>query len=235
MSLKQSWVLKPEWSQCSHCVLQILLWWRIKLDWDLISFVFFATSFTFCLLRGTTAITLVAILKAFILVLLLIYRTLKIFIQFSHPVMSTSLWPNGVQHARPPCPSPTLRAWLNSSQLSRWYHPTITSSGVPFSSCLQSFPASGSFQMRQFYASGAQSIGASASASVLPMNIEDWFPLGLTGWITLQSKGLSRVFSNTTVQDINSLALSFLYSPTLTSIHDNWKNHTFDRWAYLGK
>ena len=107
-------------------------------------------------------------------------------------------------------------------------HPTISSSVVPFSSCLQSFPASGSFQISQFFTSGGQSIGASASASVLPTNIQDWFPLGLTGLISWQSKGLSRVFSNTTVQSISSSVLSFLYSPTLTSIHDYWKNHSFD-------
>ena len=98
----------------------------------------------------------------------------------------------------------------------------------PFSSHLQSFPASGSFPMSQFFASGGQSIWVSASTSVLPMNIQDWFPLGWLGWISLLPKGLSRVFSNTTVQSINTLVLSFLYSPTLTSIHDYWKNHSFD-------
>ena len=104
------------------------------------------------------------------------------------------------QHARPPCPSATPRAYSNSCPLSRRCHPTFSSSIVPFSSCLQSFPTSGSFPMSQFFASGSQSIGVSASASVLPMNIEDWFPLGWTDWISLQSKVLSRVFSNTTVQ-----------------------------------
>ena len=104
-----------------------------------------------------------------------------------------------MQHARLPCPSPTSGTCSNSCPLSRWCHPTISSSVVPFSSCLQSFPASGSFPVSQFFTTGGQSIGASASASVLPMN-EDWFPLGLTGLISLQSKGLSRVFSNTTVQ-----------------------------------
>ena len=120
--------------------------------------------------------------------------------QFSHSVVSDSLQPHGLQQARLPCPSPTPVACSNSHPLSRWCHPTILSSVVPFSSCLQSFPASGSFPMSQFFASGGQSIGASASASVLPMNIQDSFPLGWTGWISLQSKGLSRVFSNTTVQ-----------------------------------
>ena len=104
----------------------------------------------------------------------------------------------------------------------------VSSSVIPFSSCLQSFPASGSFPMSQFFAVGGQSIGVSASASVLPTNIQDWFPLGFTGWITLQSKGLSRVFSNTRVQKHQFLALGFLYSPTLTSIPDYWKNHSFD-------
>ena len=120
--------------------------------------------------------------------------------QFSHSVVSNSLWPHGLQHARPPCPSSTLGVHSNSCPLSQWGHPTISSSVVPFSSCLQSFPASGSFQMSQFFPSGGQSIGVSASASVLPMNNQDWFPLGWTGWISLKSKGLSRVFSNTAVQ-----------------------------------
>ena len=114
--------------------------------------------------------------------------------------MSDALWPHGLQHARLPCPSPTSGDYSNSSPLSRWCHPTISSSVVPFSSCLQSFPASGSFQMSQFFTSGGRNIGVSASASVLPMNTQDWFPLGWTNWTFLQSKGLSRVFSNTTVQ-----------------------------------
>ena len=105
-----------------------------------------------------------------------------------------------LQHARLSCPSPTPRACSNSCPLSRWCHPTISTSVVHFSSCLQSFPASGSFTMSQFFASGGQSIGVSASTSVLPMNTQDWSLLGWTGWISLQSKGLSRVFSNTTVQ-----------------------------------
>ena len=121
-------------------------------------------------------------------------------VQFSCSIVSDSLQPHGLQHARLHCPSPTPGAYSNSCPLSRWYHPTISSSVVPFSSCPQSFPASGSFPMSQFFASSSQSIGASASASVLPMNIQDWFPLGWTGWIPLQSKGLSRVSSNTTVQ-----------------------------------
>ena len=121
-------------------------------------------------------------------------------VQFSRSVMSDSLQPHELQHARPPCPSPTPGAHPNPCPLRRWCHPTISSSVVPFSSCPQSFPASGSFQMSQLFASGGQSTGVSTSASVLPMNTQDWSPLGRNGWISLQSKGLSRVFSNTTVQ-----------------------------------
>ena len=121
-------------------------------------------------------------------------------LQFSRSVMSDSLRPHGPQHARPPCPSPTPGVHPNPCPLSQWCHPTISSSVIPFSSCLQSFPTSGPFQMSQLFASGGQIIGVSASASVLPMNTQDWSHLGWTGWISLQSKGLSRVFSNTTVQ-----------------------------------
>ena len=120
-------------------------------------------------------------------------------VQFSRSAMSDSLWRHGRQHARPLCPSSTPEACSNSCPLSQWCHPTI-SSVVPFCSWLQSFPASGSFRMSQFFTSGGQSIGTSGLASVLPMNIQGWFPLGLTGLIFLQPKGLSRVFSNTTVQ-----------------------------------
>ena len=120
--------------------------------------------------------------------------------QFSCSVVSDSLWPHGLQHAKLPCPSPTPGAYSNSCPLSWWCHPTI-SSVVPFSSHLQSFPASGSFQISQLFASGVQSIGVSASTSVPPMNTQDWSPVGWTGWISLQSMGLSRVFSNTTVQN----------------------------------
>ena len=121
-------------------------------------------------------------------------------VQFSHSVVSNSLWPHGLQHARPPCPSPAPRVYSNSCPLIRWCHPTISSSVVSFSSCPQSLPASGSFQMSQLFTSGGQNVGVSASTSVLSMNTQDWSPLGWTGWICLQSKGLSRVFSNTTVQ-----------------------------------
>ena len=120
--------------------------------------------------------------------------------QFSHLVVSDYIWPHEPQHSRPPRPSPTCRVYPNSCPLSWWCHPTISSSVIPFSSCPQSFPASGSFPMTQLFTSGGQSTGLSASTSVLPMNTQDWSPLGWTGWISLQSKGLSRVFSNTTVQ-----------------------------------
>ena len=149
-------------------------------------------------------------------------------VKFSHSVVSNSLPPHGLQHARPPCPSPTPGVYSNSCPLSRWCHPTISSSVVPFSFRLQSFSASGSFQMSQLFTSGGQSIGVSASASVLRMNIQDWFPLGWTGCVSLWSKGLSRVFSSATVQKHQFFGTCFLYSPTLTSIHDYWKNHSFD-------
>ena len=120
--------------------------------------------------------------------------------QFSSVTQSSlTLQPHGLQHDRLPCPSPTPGAYSNSCLSSQWCHPTISSSDVPFASCPQSFPASGSFPMSQFFTSGVQSIGVPASASVLPINIQDWFPLGWTRWIFLQSKGCSRVFSNTTV------------------------------------
>ena len=121
-------------------------------------------------------------------------------VQFSHSVVSCSLWPHGLQHARPPCPSPTLGVYSNSCPSSRWCHPAISSSVVPFSSCPQSLQASESFPMSQLFASGGQSTGVSASTSVLLMNTQDLSPWGWTGWISLQSKGLSRVFSNNTVQ-----------------------------------
>ena len=121
-------------------------------------------------------------------------------VQFSCSVMSNSLQPHELQHARPPCPSPTPGVHPNLCPLYQWCHPTISSSVILFSSCPQSFPASGSFPISQLFASGGQSTGVSVSTSVLPMNTQDWSPLGWSGWISLQSKGLSRVFSNTTVQ-----------------------------------
>ena len=129
-----------------------------------------------------------------------LYYKLYSSVQFSRSVMSDSLRPHRLQHARPPCLSSTPGVYSHSSPLSRWCHPTISSSVVPFSSSPQTFPASASFRMSQFFASGGQSIGVSTLASVLPMNIQDWFSLGWTGWISLQSKGLSRVFSSTIVQ-----------------------------------
>ena len=134
-------------------------------------------------------------------------------VKLSHSVMSDYLRPHGLQHATRPCPSPTPWACSNSCPLSQWCHPTISSSVIPFSSCLQTFPSSQSFLMSQFFTSGGQSIGVSASASVLPMNIQDWFPLGWTCWISLQSKKLSRVFSNTIVQkdQFFGTQLSFLF------------------------
>ena len=155
--------------------------------------------------------------------------------QFSRSVVSDSLWPHGLQHTRPPCPSPTPGVYSNSGPLSQWCHPTISSSVVPFSSHLQSFPASGSFQMNQLFVSSGQSIGASASTSVLPMNIQDWFPLKWTGWISLQCKGLSRVFSNT-----SSKASIFWHSaffivqlsyPHMTT----GKTRALTRWTFLAK
>jgi len=132
-------------------------------------------------------------------------------VQSSCSVVSDFLRPHGLQHARPPCPSPTPGACSNSCPSRQWCHPTISPPVVPFSSCLQSFPASGSFLRSQFFTSGGQSIGVSTSASVLPMTIQDWFPLGLTGLISLLSKELSRVFSNTTVQKHQFLGAQFSY------------------------
>ena len=137
-----------------------------------------------------------------IIVLVLIHQTFQsnTIIQFSHSVVFDYLGPLEPRRARPTCPSPTPGVHPNPCPLSQWCHPTISFSVIPFSFCPQSFPASGSFQMSQLFASGGQSIGVSASASVLPMNTQDWSPLGWADWISLQSKGLSRVFSNTTVQ-----------------------------------
>ena len=149
-------------------------------------------------------------------------------VQFACSVMTESLWPHGLQHARLPCPSATPGAYSNSSPLSWWCHPTISSSVIPFSSHLQSFPASGSFQMSQFFTSGGQSTGVSASASVLPINIQDWFLLGLNGLIPCSPRDSQESFSILQFKSINSLALSFFYSPSLTSTHDYWKNHSFD-------
>ena len=124
-------------------------------------------------------------------------------VQFSHSVVSDSLWPHELQHTRPPCPSPIPRVHPNPCPVCWWCHPTISPCVIPFSSCPQPCPASGPFQMTQIFTSGGQNSGVSASTSVLPMNTQDWFPLGWTGWISVQSKGLSGVFSSTTVQQHN--------------------------------
>ena len=149
--------------------------------------------------------------------------------------MSNSFQPHGLQHARPPCPSPSPRVYSNSCPLSWCCHPTISSSVIPFSSCLQSFPASRSFQMSQFFASGSWSIGVSASASVLLMNIQDWFPLGWTGWISLQSRDAQESSPVPQFKSINSSVLNFLYSPTLTSIHTTGKTIALIRQTFVGK
>ena len=140
---------------------------------------------------------------------------------FSHSVVSDSLRPHG--HAKPPCPSPSPKACSNSCPLSWWCHPTISSSVIPFSSCLQSFPASGSFPMSWLFTSGGQKIGASASASVFPMNIQYWFPLGWLVWSPCQPRDSQESSSAQQFKSIDSSVLSFLYGPTHTSIHDYWK------------
>ena len=149
-------------------------------------------------------------------------------VQFSCSVVSHSLQPHGLQHIRPPCRSPTPGVNSNLCPLSLWCHPTILSSVIPFSSHLQSFPALEYFPMSWFFTSGGQSIGVSASASVLPMNNQDWFPLGLAAWISLQAKDSQKSSPTPQFKSINSSVLSFLYSQTLTSIHDYWKSHSFD-------
>ena len=149
-------------------------------------------------------------------------------VQFSCSTMSDSLWPHGLQHARLPCPSPTPRACSNSCPSSQWCHPTISSSIVPFSSCLHSFPASGSFPMSQFFASGGQSIGASASASVLPILFRIDFLYHWLVWSPCSPRDSQESSPTPQFKSISSLAFSFLYGPTLTSLHDYWKNHSFD-------
>ena len=149
--------------------------------------------------------------------------------------MSNSLWPDGLQHARLPCPSPSPRACSNSCPLGQWCHPTISYSVGPFSSCSQSFPASGSFPVSQLFASSGQNVEASASASVLPMNIQCWFPLGWTGWISLQSKGVSGVFYDTTVQKHHFQGSAFLivqlWHPHMTT----GKTIALTMWTFVGK
>ena len=149
-------------------------------------------------------------------------------VQFSHSVVSNSLQPRGLQQARLPCPSPIPGACSNPCPSGWWCHPTISSSVIPLSSHLQSFPASGSFPRSQFFTSGGQNIGVSASTSVLPMNIQDWFPLGWTVWVSFSPTDSQESSPTPQFKSINSSVFSFLYSPTLTSIHDYWKNHSFD-------
>ena len=157
-------------------------------------------------------------------------------VQFSCSVVSDSLWPHEPQHARPPCLSPTPRAYSNSCPLSRWCHPAISSSVVPFSSCPQSIPASGSFPMSQLFAWGGQSIGVSASASVLPMNTQDWSPSGLTGWISLHSKGLSRVFSNNHSSKASIFQCSAFFTVQLSHPYiTTGKSIALTRWIFVGK
>ena len=149
-------------------------------------------------------------------------------IQFSRSVVSDSLQPHDLRHARPSYPSPTPGVYSNSCPSNRWCHPAISSSVVPFSSCPQSLPESGSFPMSQLFAWGGQSTGVSALASFLAKNTQDWSPLEWTGWMSLQSKDSQESSPTPQVKSINSLALIFLHSPTLTSIHDHWKNHSLD-------
>ena len=154
---------------------------------------------------------------------------------FSHSGVSSSLWLHGLKHTRRPCPPPTPGACSNSCPSSWWWHPTISSSVAPFSSCPQPFPESWSFPMSQVFTSSGQSIGASASASFLPTNIQGWFPLGLTSLISLLSKGLLRVFSALQFERINSSALNLLYGSTLTSVHDYWKIKALTIQIFIGK
>ena len=156
-------------------------------------------------------------------------------IQFSLSVVSDSLQLHGLQHARPPCPSPAPRVYSNSDSLSWWCHPSISSSVVPFSPSLQSFPASGSFPVSQLFASSGQSIGGSALASVLPVNIQIWFPLEWLVWSPCSPRDSLESSPAPQFKSINSLALSFLYSPTLRSIHDYWKNHQFSSVQLLSR
>jgi len=149
--------------------------------------------------------------------------------------MSNSLWLDGLQHTSLPCPSPTPTACSNSCPSSQWYHLAISSSVIPFSSCLQPFPASRSFPVSQFFTSGGQNIGVSASASVLPMNTWDWFPLGWTGWISLQSKGLSRGFSNTTVQASILQRSTFFIIQFSHPYVTTGKIIDLTRWTFVGK
>ena len=149
--------------------------------------------------------------------------------------MSDSLWPHELQHTRPPCPSPTPGVYSNACPLSRWCHPTISSSVVPFSSCPQSLPASESFPMSQFFAWGGQSIGVSTSASVFPMNIQHWFPLRWTSWISLLSKGLSRVFSSTIIQKHQFFGVQVFMVQLSHPYMTTGKTIALTRWTFVGR
>ena len=149
-------------------------------------------------------------------------------VQFSHSIMSDSLQPHESQHTRPPCPSPTPGIHSDSHPSSQWCHPAISSSVVPFSSCPQSLPASESFPVSQLFSWGGQRSGVTALASFLPKKSQGWSSSERTGWIFLQSKGLSKVFSNTIVQNHQFFGAQLFQNPTLTSIHDHWKNHSLD-------
>ena len=149
----------------------------------------------------------------------------QVSVQFSRSFVSNCLWPHELQHARTPCPSPIPRIYSNSCPLSRWCHPTISSSVVSSSTCLQSFPASMSFQISQLFASSSQNIRVSASTSVLPMNTQDWSPLEWTGWVSISPRDSQESSPTPQFKSIDSLALNFVYSPTLTSIHAYWESH----------
>ena len=190
-------------------------------------FIFFLI--TFSQLFGSNCSNSLNILSDLFCGILIMFYLFCIYsVQFSRSVMSDSLRPHGLQHTRLPCPSPTPGVLPNSCPLSQWRHPTISTSVVPFSSCPQSSPALGSFLRSQFFTSGSQRIGASTSASVLPMNIQDWFPLWLTGWIPCSPRDSQESSPTPQLKNINSSVLSFLSSPTLTSMYDYWKNHSFD-------
>ena len=162
-------------------------------------------------------------------------RLLSTSVQISHSAVSKSLRPHGLQHTRCLCLSPTPGACSNSCPSSQWCHTTISSSVVPFLSCLQSFPASGSFPMTQFFTSSGQSIGASPLASLLPMNIQDWFPLGLAVWPPCSPRDSQESSPTPQFRSINSLVFSFLYGPTLKSIQDYWKTTALTRQTFVGK
>ena len=149
-------------------------------------------------------------------------------VQISHSVVSDSFRPHESQYTRPPCPSLTPGVYPNSCPSSQWCHPDISSSVIPFSSCPQSLPSSESFPMSQLFAWGGQSIGVSVSASVLPMNTQDWSPLGWTGWSPCSPRDSQETSPTPQFKSINSLVFSFLHSPTLISIYDHWKNHSLD-------